>query len=639
MMQFKMWLKQYQTILNFSVQIFLLSLIITNIFCLNFSIFSIFYHFFIVFLIAFLSFAILFQEQKVWFNFFWLKKDFLTLIYVVLITSYLFFSFKTVFNLATLILCQNYLLLLFFWIEKISILSLEKLWEKKYLQTFSTTVQRVVGTEIQTIDKKNLQIGEIFYVKKDQIVPLDGVIIQGSALVEEPYQSEVEDSEKYIQDGIIAGTKIKEGSLYILYNKTYSNQSFQKIITFFSAQVKQIYTLQKSDFFVIFGLSIYFLFLFFLHLFTTIYWFEILEKFSFFSFWILLFPFQAFSRILYLKKIKEIFNIGVLTSMDLLSKNKNIRNFIFMEKDFYKPIWRLEEIKTFNISVDEVYVLLKKLTPFDSFLQKIHWVIDINISKYRFNFVQTKQEKGLWAKEKNGDIYRFTAQLPKLSIPKNMEKKQEISDSMPESAEKEFQDFLEEVWQDEHQEQDFYLLKNEQIIAQFIIRPELKKNVIKSLEALHQKRKKIIFFGKKKFDFTTQLEPFFDLQESIEKSEKMITFLQQKGKLKNRKTLILQDLQAKNLISAEFMTIDKISESNTEKLLLINEDFFALNSYLQYLKSLYQKDFWVFFVLCGIFCIFTIGLFLFKFSLAIQIGMIVILITVYLFFCSKINAI
>ena len=156
---------------------------------------------------------------------------------------------------------------------------------------------------------------------------------------------------------------------------------------------------------------------------------------------------------------------------------------------------------------------------------------------------------------------------------------------------------------------------------------------------MHQKRKKIIFFGKKKFDFTTQLEPFFDLQESIEKSEKMITFLQQKGKLKNRKTLILQDLQAKNLISAEFMTIDKISESNTEKLLLINEDFFALNSYLQYLKSLYQKDFWVFFVLCGIFCIFTIGLFLFKFSLAIQIGMIVILITVYLFFCSKINAI
>ena len=94
-----------------------------------------------------------------------------------------------------------------------------------------TTATKVVGSELSQVDVKDLKIGDVVLVKTGSIVPIDGVVIEGSASINESnITGESIPVYKKEEDEVISSSLVVSGVIKVEVKKLASDSTISKIV-------------------------------------------------------------------------------------------------------------------------------------------------------------------------------------------------------------------------------------------------------------------------------------------------------------------------------------------------------------------------------------------------------------------------
>lgn len=102
---------------------------------------------------------------------------------------------------------------------------------KSLIQAMPKQAWLVQGSQLQQIDPKDLEIGQIILVKPGEKVPVDGIVVEGSSYLDtSPITGESMPRYVTISDNVLAGVIVKETPIKLQVLKKYEDSSMANIL-------------------------------------------------------------------------------------------------------------------------------------------------------------------------------------------------------------------------------------------------------------------------------------------------------------------------------------------------------------------------------------------------------------------------
>ena len=159
-------------------------------------------------------------------------------------------------------------------------------------------------------------------------------------------------------------------------------------------------------------------------------------------------------------------------------------------KIWHIDLRKIKKVQTFNISLDDVKEILYAFRYHHPVLKEISESFTIKEIKTEFIDIKHEKEDTLWAINTRKEIYEFTKKTPKylpdITLGPN--------DSILEEDLREL-DKLMATLSEDYKGYDYYLYKDKEILAQFLIQDEERKEITDTLLFLKNQQKKTILLN------------------------------------------------------------------------------------------------------------------------------------------------
>jgi cation transport ATPase len=403
------------------------------------------------------------------------------------------------------------LLMNFFFFEKWWLKKIFSRWTDSFEKGLPKVVSKLDGNyNKQHVAVEKMKIGEIFYAESGDIIPLDSYVVRGAGIVQENIFYSIKRQEKNEKDLILSGAKIIEGSFNLMVKAPMEQVSLQQIKAFFHRYIKT--TQNTSDYFLTYFFIVNLLIAFLIFVGAFFFHIPFLKAFQWVG--LLLFtaaisPFNMWKNLLLLQSIQRAFEQGILLgNRQKITIIPNIQSWFFEKSGILtKKKFIVNEIQTFNVSLDEVgqvmrflfrhYVAKKTSYNMSSVLQELSVYFSGTPEKNMFFTEIHYSLQGFSIKEKLGNTYEFSNIFPKINLSKeplkeNIQMYIAENESMSEEAIEEWENLTDPEQAEEHLGFDYYLIKNKQIIAQFLMQEKEREGAAEIIEYLTKKNKETI---------------------------------------------------------------------------------------------------------------------------------------------------